>query len=174
MDPLTGKEASARVQGLISPKYQVHAYAVDLTLRRVYALDPLAQVDFGGSEYRPAGKLPIAALRHNPEDKYEWWDLDRGSYMVEFNEKLDLAENEMGVVEPEDRLLRGGAWHVPVHVRGKVDPVETILAVGALRIKIKQNARISRLRVFRFDTAGAPATPAATTPKTGRNRKRKR
>ena len=165
MQPLSGKEISARVSGMVSPKHQVHGYAVDLTVRRVSVVDPTGRVDFGGSEYVPAGRIEVAAVRRNPDDKYLWWELSRGAYFLEFNESLDLAADEMGVIEPDDRLLRAGASHAALYVRGKQAPVEMLLEVNVTRLMIKQNARVSRVRAFRFDGRGAasaaPAKPAA-------------
>lgn len=155
MELLTGKEALARIKGALNPKYQVHGTAVDLTVKTVYAVDPIGQVDFGGSEYKAAGRIAMASLRRNPEDRYEWWDLGRGSYIVEFNETVELPDSEVGMLEPEERLLRAGASHTSHFVRGRVAPIETLLEVNTMRIQIKQNARISRLRIFRLPAAVA-------------------
>ncbi len=157
---LTGKHAATRLTGIIHPKYQVHRFSVHLTARQVYSLDPLGEVDFGGNEYVAAGRIEVATQRRRPEDRYEWWDLGRGVYFVEFNEALDLAEDEIGWLEPEQRLLRAGAAHVTTTLRGHVSPIETMLRVDTLRLRLKQNARISRLRVFRLTPAG-PRTGAA-------------
>ena len=177
MDPLTGKEAASRVQGMINPKYQIHGYAVDLTVRNIYAVDPVGQVDFGGNEYIPAGKIPVGTQRHHREDKYQWYDLGRGAYFVEFNETLELAEDEIAVLEPEERLLRAGAGHGTLFLRGRVAPIETLLLVDAIRIQIKQNARLSRLRIFRFTPSRAPIEPiakrAAARPKKAARKRRR-
>lgn len=170
MEPMHGKDIAPRVSGMISPKHQVHGYTVDLTVKSVYSIDPVGCVDFGGSEYSPAGKMPIAAQRRNLEDKYHWWDLGRGSYFVEFNETVELAPDEFGYLEPDDRLIRAGATHAPFYLRGRVAPIETLLTVDAVRLQIKQNARVARIRVFRAGSgpaAGASAprpTTKASTP----------
>lgn len=156
MDLLTGKRAATRVAGILNPKYQVHGYSVNLTVRSLYSVDPVGQLDFGGNEYVPAGKLAIATHRRRPEDRYEWWDLGRGCYFVEFNETLELAEDEIALLEPDERLLRAGAAHVPMFLRGRIAPIETLLHVEALRLEVKQNARISRLRLFRLHPSVAP------------------
>ena len=153
MDPVTGREAAARVAGMINAKFQVHAYSVDVTVCKVYAVDPTGEIDFGGSEYRAAGRIGVATHSRRAEDRYQWWDLSRGSYFVEFNETLSLAEDEIAVLEPDERLLRAGAAHVPLMLRGRVAPLETLLEVTAMHILLKQNARISRVRVFRFAAA---------------------
>ena len=61
-----------------------------------------------------------------------------------------LAENEIALIEPDDRLLRAGAWHVPMYLRGRVEPVQLLLKVGAARLRVKENARLARFRLFRF------------------------
>ena len=170
MDLLSGKQAAEHIQNLINPKYQVQRFAVNLTVRNIYSVDPVGQVDFGGSEYKPAGKVEVMRFRRNREDKYEWWDLGRGCYFVEFNESLDLGEDEIAVLEPDERLLRAGVSHGTMFLRGRVSPIEALLEVDIIHVQFKQNARISRLRVFRFAAgAAAPAkTPAKKAAKKGK------
>jgi hypothetical protein len=175
MEPVHGKDIAPRISGMISPKHQVHGFAVDLTVKEISSVDPTGRVDFGGSEYAAAGKLPIAAMRRNLEDKYLWWDLGRGSYFVEFNETVELAADEFGYLEPDDRLIRAGATHAPLYLRGRVAPIETLLTVDAVRLQVKQNARIARIRVFRAATAASfAAAPAAAPAKSAAKPARKK
>ncbi len=150
MQLLTGKVAAARIAGILHPKYQVHGYSINLTARKIFSVDPTGQIDFGGSEYIAAGRMEIAPQHLRPEDRYQWWELGRGSYFVECNEILDLAEDEIALIESDERLLRAGAWHVPFYVRGRVAPVQLLLEVGAARVRVKENARLARLRLFRI------------------------
>ena len=153
MDLLPGKQAAERVAGMLNPKYQVHRFSVHVTARQVYSVDPVGQLDFSGSEYAPAGMLEIASQRRQPEDRYGWWDLGRGCYFVECNESLELAEDEIALLEPEERLQRAGATHAPIFLRGRTAPILTLVYVDIPRLQIKQNARISRLRLFRLSPA---------------------
>lgn len=155
MEPVSGAEAASRLTGMISPRYQVHGYSIDLTAKQIYALDPGGQVDFGGPEYSPSARVPVASLRRSREDKYEWWDLSRGAYMLEFNENLALAPNEFAILEPDDRLVRCGASHGTAFLRGQGERLEALLVVATLNVHIKQNARVSRVRVFRFSAPPA-------------------
>jgi len=161
MEPVSGTEAAARLTGMISPRYQVHGYSIDLTAKQIYALDPAGSVDFGGAEYSPSARMPVASQRRNREDRYEWWDLSRGAYMLEFNENLALAPNEFAILEPDERMVRCGASHGTVFLRGQGERLETLLMVGTLNVHIKQNARVSRVRVFRFGAPPAAAAAAA-------------
>jgi deoxycytidine triphosphate deaminase len=163
MEPVSGREAAERLTGMVSAKYQVHGYAVNLTVRQIYSIDPTGQVDFGGTEYIAAQRSPVASLRRRSDDKYDWWDLSRGCYALEFNEGLHLADNEIAILEPDERLLRSGAMHNTSFLRGQGERMETLLIVGSMSVLIKQNARVSRLRVFRF----GPPPPAAASPAPG-------
>jgi len=174
MQPIAGKDIATRVSGMISPKHQVHGYTVGLTVKNVYSVDPTGRVDFGGSEYSPAGKMPIVAQRGKMEDKYLWWDLGRGSYFIEFNETVELAADEFGYVEADDRLVRAGATHAPFFLRGRMAPVETLITVAALRVQVKQNARISRIRLFRAAGATSASVPTAPAAKGAAKAKRKK
>ena len=150
MQLLSGKDAADHISGIIHPKYQVHGFSVHLTVRKIYAVDPVGKLDFGGSEYVPAGRVELAPVQLRPEDSYKWWELDRETYFVECNETLTLAPDEIALIEPEDRLLRAGGWHAPLTVRGHIDPVELLLSVGVLQMRVKENARIARVRLFRI------------------------
>lgn len=151
MQILSGKDAAEQIAGIIHPKYQVHGFSVHLTVRKICAIDPAGKLDFGGGEYVPAGRVEIAPRQLRPEDNYLWWELDRDTYFVECNETISLASDQIALIEPEDRLLRAGAWHAPLFVRGHVDPVELLLTVGVLQLRVKENARIARVRLFRID-----------------------
>jgi hypothetical protein len=175
MQILSGKDAANHISGIIHPKYQVHGVSVHLTVRKIYAVDPVGKLDFGGGEYVPAGRVEITPNQLRPDDNYLWWDLDRESYFVECNETLNLAQDEIALIEPEDRLLRAGGWHVPLFVRGHVDPVELLLTVGVLQMRVKENARIARVRLFRIDEKGrsARAPRKSSSSKSGRSKRKK-
>ena len=160
MELLSGKDASAHVKGILHAQYQVHGSSIHLTARTVSSLDSNGQIDFGGGEYVAAGRSQLTLQRLRLEDKYLWWDLGRGSFIVQCNETLHLAPNQIALIEPEDRLLRTGAWHVPLFVRGHIDPVEILMDVGVPRLRVKENARIARVRIFNIDANAAAPTKA--------------
>jgi deoxycytidine triphosphate deaminase len=174
MEPLSGKEAATRVMGMISSKHQVHGYAVGLTVKNIFAVDPTGRVDFGGGEYTPAGRMAVTPLRRTPEDKYLWWELGRGGYFVEFNETLELAPDEMALLEPDERLLRAGVSHASNFLRGRIAPVEALFHVDALTVLVKQNARVSRLRIFKMASGGMVVAPVKLAPAQKKNSKKKK
>jgi len=173
MEPVSGQEAAARVTGMISPKHQVHGYSIDLTAKQIYGLDPSGQVDFGGTEYSSSNRHTVSSIRRSREDKYSWWDLARGCYIVEFNENVALEPNEFAIIEPDERLQRCGATHGTTFLRGQGERLEALLMVGALSVQIKQNARVSRVRVFRFGAPPAVAKASGAKKKTAKKSARK-
>jgi len=150
MKLLSGQEAVAHVKGILSAKHQVHACSVDLTVKAIWGVDPTGRLDFGGGEYAPAGHKPIETHRLRAEDSYQWWELERGCYFIEFNETLELGDDEIALLEPDPRTLRTGATHASVFLRGHAEQLETLFDVQALHLTLKRNARVSRLRIFRL------------------------
>lgn len=174
MQLLSGKDAASKITGIIHAKYQVHGFSVHLTVRKIYCVDPTGKLDFGGGEYAAAGRTALAPQQLRPEDNYLWWDLGRETYFVECNETLNLAPDQIALIEPEDRLLRAGGWHAPLFVRGHVAPVELLLTVGVPQLRVKENARIARVRLFRIDDMVKPAKrPRKKSSSTARRPKRK-
>ena len=103
-----------------------------------------------------------------------WWELTRGCYFVECNESLNLGSDEIAMVEPEDRLLRAGGWHVPLYLRGHVSPIELLLEVGTEKLRVKENARLSHVRLFRMEgNSGNGAARKKTSPRAKREIKTK-
>src|SRR5690348_5116587 len=137
MELVTGKEAAARVHGMINAKYQIHRYSVYLTVKSVFEFEPTGRVDCGGKASATAARVALATKKRSPEDRYLWWGLGRGSCFVELNEALELAEDDLAVLAPDERQLRAGAAHGPLWLRGKVAPLEMMVEVGALNMELK-------------------------------------
>lgn len=150
MELLSGKEAARRITGLINERFQVHGVAVELTAKQLFAMGTNGAIEFGGGEYAPAARAPVAAFRKHSEDRYQWWELARGAYTAAYNEQIRLAEDEVGFLEPHERLLRVGVSHPTIFLRGPHESLEIVLMVGTPKVRVKQNARISRLLVFRL------------------------
>ncbi len=171
MQLVSGKTAVQRVGNILSEKHQVHAFAVDLTARQIFRLDPTGTVDFGGSEYVAAERHPMPTHQKHSQDRYQWWTLPHGAYMVEFNETIELAEDELGLLAPHERLLRAGAEFPPQYLRGPHNPLSSLLNVSCVQVQIKQNARVATLRVFRLSGAAKPAKAAEPAKKAAKKKR---
>lgn len=136
------------LENLIYEKTQLQKYGVDLTAKEIYVLEGPGSMDFGGGELEFANKRKFKLEKRSPTDKYGWWNLPPGHYVLEYNEKMNLKEGMLAVLQPRMELIRNESYH-PTMVLTSEDglPIVT-LSVGPPGIKIKQNARVSRLLVF--------------------------
>jgi len=110
----------------------------DLTAAEVYVVEEAGRVDFGGGELEEATLAPVETEKRDGEDDYGWWNLDAGTYVVEHNETLSVAEPV--TVRTRNALLERGAYHPTVHVT-ELPPLP--LVVGGDGLGIKENARVS-------------------------------
>lgn len=130
------------VSGIVHEPTQTEGSGVDLTLAAVHRVSAPGRVDFGGGELETAALDPVATQLREPEDDYEWWDLDAGQYLLSYNEALDVAEDRRLVLQTRDEVLARGAFHPTLRVSA-LDPVPFV--VGGEGIRLKENARVSTL-----------------------------
>lgn len=135
----------AHVDGLVHLDTQRADTGLDLTVDAVFQLTGAGQLDFGGSEFEPADRTPIDPQRAHPDDDYGWWNLGAGTYIIRYNETLDLDAGQRAEVFPLDRLLQAGASHPAFTAHGTQAPLETLLTVGEHGVHLKENCRVSRL-----------------------------
>ncbi|MDY6817485.1 MAG: dCTP deaminase [Halobacteriales archaeon] len=128
------------LDGIVHADTQVGELGIDLTVGEIYDIDGPGRIDFGGGELEPAELSAHDRTWRNPDDDYQWWHLDDGQYLIEYNETL--TGDTIGVLEPRPAMLERGVAHPTVHVQALP---RMPLAVGAGGVRIKENARISRL-----------------------------
>jgi len=146
---IPGFEAADRIKNLIHKDTQTGEDKVYLTVKQIYFLDEKGSLDFGGSELSLAKRKPLLAKKILPEDKYGWWNLNQGTYLVEFNEQIDLEDKEIAILQPREELLCNCSFH-PLRIITPEEKLSFIpLNVGYQGIDIKQNARISVLRIVK-------------------------
>ena len=135
------------VDGLLHPETQVDERGVDLTVAAVHEVAAPGRVDFGGDELAEAEFEPRELTRREPEDDYQWWHLDAGQYVVQYNEFF-TGEDPMHL-QARNKLLARGASHPSLRVDDHLPLVP--LSVGGAGIKLKENARISTLRPLQVE-----------------------
>jgi hypothetical protein len=131
------------LEGTIYRDKQVEARGVHLTVGQVHRLSEGGRVDFGGSELEPCPTEPVGPVKAQEDDEYGWWELDGGTYLVVFNERLREGAPPV-LLTPNDRLLACGCSLAPL-VCGARD-VRSVLTVPHCGAAIKQNARVALLR----------------------------
>ncbi|MEO0293016.1 MAG: hypothetical protein ABIN61_02200 [candidate division WOR-3 bacterium] len=134
---------------ILHERKQVEDYGVYLTVGKVFRFRSKGMVDFGGSEYKESELEEIKPVKRKEEDKYGWWDLPKGEYLIEFNEEIKeiLPDAELVLIQPSERIIMSGAFHSMMIIE-KTGPIRVTLYVGENGIEIKENARISELIVL--------------------------
>jgi hypothetical protein len=127
---------------------QAHNWRIDLTADSIYTMTEGGSLDFGGSEYEQAGYEEIQPEKKNPDDDYGWWHLDEGTYRVEYNEGIDLDDDQLALVTSHQRLLMAGGHHSAQLIASDCDELHMQLHVGDGGLHIKENARLSSLFVM--------------------------
>ena len=129
------------LDGIVHEPTQTEGRGFDLTVSDVYEITGPGRVDFGGGELEPAETTPHDSEKRDPEDDYEWWYLDAGQYLVEYNESL--TESDMAfTLQTRTELLERGASHPTVSVTALP---RMPLSVGGAGLSLKENARVSTL-----------------------------
>jgi len=144
---LSGEELEDYVKGIIHEETQIADRGLDLTVSKICRPTSAAELDFGGSEEKTPDLRNIKPERRSPEDDYGWWNLEAGIYIIGFNEDITVDEGLAAIV-PLRRLTSGGSFHPPVIFSGELSD-NVILSVNSSGLKIKENARLSRLIVWR-------------------------
>lgn len=129
------------IENIIHEKTQVHKQRIDLTINKVYALKNRGSLDFGGSEFKKSELKEINSEKKDEDEKYGWWNLSQGNYIVQFNETLI---KNYGIVQSIPRLLKTGCF-IPMQIIEENDKIQSVLIVGPEGVNIKENARIAGL-----------------------------
>ncbi len=129
------------IEGLVSPDVQVQPNGVDLTLRSVSSYDGAGAADF--SNERRA--LPTESML--PFDGDDAVMLGPGSYLVRFNETVNLPLDLAALGRTRSSLLRGGAaLHTAVWDAGYSGRSQSLLTVyNPSGFRLYRNARIMQL-----------------------------
>ena len=145
---LTGTEITELLSGVIHEKTQVGPYWVDLTVSEVHRYTKRGRLDFGGSEYATAQSKALHPHKKSKDDKYGWWQLHQGLYLVVYNESLSsLKAGQAAQISPHPRLLQAGAYHASSAVVAE-EKFASVLHVCKAGCAIKENSRVSRLQVW--------------------------
>lgn len=147
MTVLSTDEVADQLDGLVHLDTQRAPSGVDLTVAAVFRLTGHGQLDFGGGEFQAAPREPITPVLDDPEDDYGWWTLEAGTYMIRYNESVALDDGQTAELTPLERTLHAGAHHAAFRLDEGRDPLEALLVVGRMGCRLKENCRVTRLRI---------------------------
>jgi dUTP pyrophosphatase len=135
------------IENYIDLDKQVTPNGFDLTVCAVFKFESGGAVDFSNKERVIPDCQEILPQKQNPQDKFGWWNLEKGIYKVKTNETVNLPNDLIAIAFPRSSLLRMGVFtHHGVWDAGFQGKGEFILAVDNPHgIKLKQNARLTQL-----------------------------
>ncbi|MGA9098337.1 MAG: deoxyuridine 5'-triphosphate nucleotidohydrolase [Methanotrichaceae archaeon] len=149
MTILTGAEAIGLVESMIDPEVQTQMCGIELTLARVECFRSTGALAYDNKERQ----LPKTELLEF--DESDWIMLGQGSYLVTFNEIVEVPKDIAALARPRSSLLRSGAtletalWD-PGY-RGRSQSLLVVYNPHGLRLK--KNARLMQLVFFRLGRA---------------------
>lgn len=146
---LRGSQAQSFVESLIHAKTQIQGHRIVLTVGQIARLSGSASFDFGGSEFADCTKELLSPEKADPDD-YGWWTLPPGTYLIEFNEGLDLPSGHMAILQPWGQTAANGLAHPTRVLSGRHRTVSVPVTVRDVDIHIKENARLSELLVLKL------------------------
>ena len=138
------------LENLVYEKTQVHSRSVDLTVKSISRITAAGSLDFGGSEFSPGERDVCVPKKIDPADKYGWWFLAAGDYLVEYNEKLLLPADHVAVIQPHERLMESGVTHGTRFITERGEKLVSLMQATQPDVRIKENARISKLIVLQY------------------------
>ncbi len=138
------EEISSFIDNLIHRATQERGNEFDLTVNEIYEVRMAGRVDFGGSELSEPELSPYDKVKRNEDDRYGWWNLGPGQYLMEYNEDLKDLGDKTAVIQTRDELLKMGASHPTLELK---ELKKVPLNVGGAGIKIKENARVTTLKI---------------------------
>ena len=131
-------DLTAFVDGIVHEPAQTEGRGLNLTVTEVHEVTGPGRVDFGGDELEAADLAPHDRQYRDEDDDYQWWHLDAGQYLIEYNESF--AGDARLTLQTRSELLARGAFHPTLSVR-ELDRVP--LSVGGAGVRLKENARAS-------------------------------
>lgn len=151
VDILEGDQVARLVRNLVYAKKQVHVESLDLTVSSIWRIATTGSVDFGGGEFATGERIELAPKKMNPADEYGWWYLAEGDYLSGYNEELMLPPHHLGILQPHERLIECGVTHGTRFITESDEKLLSLVHVGQADVRIKENARISKLIVMQHE-----------------------
>jgi dUTP pyrophosphatase len=129
------------VEDYVKVEDQVQPNGFDLTLRDVSTLESSGCIAISNAQ-RQVSKLQSLSF-----SKDDYLDLSPGSYLITFNEIVNLPENVMALGAPRSSLLRCGVTvHMAVWDAGYSGRSQSLLVVfNPQGFRIQRNARVAQL-----------------------------
>lgn len=147
MTILTGSEARGLVESMIDPETQTQMCGVELTLQKIERFNSAGAVAFENKERKLPETEPLNF------DEMGWIELTAGSYLVTFNEIVNIPKDVAAMARARSTLLRCGAtletalWDPGYRGRSQ----SLLVVYNPQGLKLKKNARLMQLVFLRLE-----------------------
>ena len=147
MTILTGSEAQGLVESMINPETQTQMCGVELTLQKIERFLTAGAVAFDNKERKLPETEPLNF------DEMGWIELTAGSYLVTFNEIVNIPMDVTAMARARSTLLRCGAtletalWDPGYRGRSQ----SLLVVYNPQGLKLKKNARLMQLVFLRLE-----------------------
>jgi dUTP pyrophosphatase len=141
MTILTGSEAQSLVQSMIDPEKQTQMCGMELTLQKIERFTSAGAVAFDNKERVLPQTEPMDF------DQSGWIDLAAGSYLVTFNEIVNIPKDAAALARARSTLLRCGAsletalWDPGYRGRSQ----SLLVVYNPQGLRLRKNARLMQL-----------------------------
>ncbi len=135
------------IENFIDLETQLQPASFDLTLDEIYLIVSSASIDFSNKERRLPNYKKI-------EFNNDWIELNKGIYLITFNEIVNIPRDLLALVRPRSSLVRSGAtifsslWDPGYS--GKSNCLLVVLNENG--IKLKKNARVAQMVFFKLSS----------------------
>jgi dUTP pyrophosphatase len=129
------------VEDFIKLEDQVQPNGFDLTLREVAALQSGGRIAITNAQRQLSNLQPLSY------DKEDYLDLAAGSYVITYNEIVNLPKNVMALGAPRSSLLRCGVTvHMAVWDAGYSGRSQSLMVVfNPAGFRVQRHARVAQL-----------------------------
>jgi len=150
MQLLQTSEFFDSIANIVHRETQEHKNHLDLTVSEVHVYRNAGDLDFGGSEFKPATTDPVKPEKNDPEDDYGWWKLKSGIYKAVFNEKIKQSDQTTAFVSLHEHAKKAGILSNEGFVRNEENGrLSFNFFVPEPGCNIKENARMASLYVLK-------------------------
>ena len=146
MTILTGSEAQSFVQSMIDSETQTQMCGMELTLQKIERFTSAGAVAFDNKERVLPQTEPMDF------DQSGWIDLAAGSYLVTFNEIVNIPKDAAALARARSTLLRCGAsletalWDPGYRGRSQ----SLLVVYNPQGLRLRKNARLMQLVFMRL------------------------
>ncbi len=105
------KRVLENVEDLVDKVKQLAINGVDITVHKLFAFASRLTIDFDNSRRENPDLEEIPFTKTDPENEFNsYWDLEPGSYMVAYGQKVTVPLDCVGIILPRSTLMAGGVF----------------------------------------------------------------